>query len=279
MRSSAMYGDQWLSSMTTTKRNFPRSYFMVRTKQHLFDVWATTEMEAFRTLYEMSLYHDFHLLFTEIYRRPRETRLKLPTLLLKKILKKAINHICFEGIDIVSALAGRVLASSGRSKTIHFDRCVFRPAAEEAFVDEMLSKADKNSGCTGLHIGDTLPFSSDQILARLIDGQVLKDLSFFSNHSAYSEQLLISLRNSQTLQSLDFYPENFISFDDFAGFVSSLHSSSLQRLRIHHWNFDRAAFPVEIFRKLFLKEFSMMMFIFLNLVGKVCGRKFQNVKH
>jgi len=79
-----------------------------------------------------------------------------------------VNNVYFRAIDFVSAFAGRVLASSGRCTTICFHECAFQHASEEAFVDGMLSKADKNSGCTGLRLSDPLPFSSDEFLVRLI---------------------------------------------------------------------------------------------------------------
>ncbi len=59
------------------------------------------------------------------------------------------------------------------------------------------------------------------------------------------------------MQSLVLSPSNFISFDDSVRFVRSLHSRSLRSLRIHYWDFDHAAFPVEIFHKLLLTEFEM----------------------
>ncbi len=108
-----------------------------------------------------------------------------------------------------------------------FSQCAFQPPAEEEFVDGMLSKGDINSGCTGLNLSNPLPFNSDQTMAHLIDGQVLKNLSFNPGNSPYSEQNLERLCNSLQLQSLSLFPENFISFDEFARFVSSLHCSSL----------------------------------------------------
>jgi len=182
--------------MATGKRNFPRCYFMVNTKSRMFHLWATTEAEAFRTLYEMASYTDFPSSFEGLKYHIEETKIKLPTMVLKKILEKSMDEVNFDGIDFVSACTGRVLASSGHSKAISFYGCSFQPPAEEAFVEGMLSKADKNSGCIGLHFNETLPFSSDQILVRLIDGQALKDLSFFPDDSPYSTQVLDSLRNS-----------------------------------------------------------------------------------
>jgi len=64
------------------------------------------------------------------------------------------------------------------------------------------------------------------------------------------------------MQSLVLSHSNFKSFDDFACFVSSLHSCSLQSLRIHYWDFNHAAFPVEIFHKLLLMEFHMSVVYF-----------------
>jgi len=137
--SHGYYNDEWLSTVTAAKRNFPRFYFMVRTIPHMFWIWATTEMEAFRTLYEMASYSDFASSFQGLtYNRGATNNIKLPTLLLKKLLSQATNHVWFEKIDFVSSYAGRVLASSGRSKIISFDRCAFQPPAEEAFVHGML---------------------------------------------------------------------------------------------------------------------------------------------
>jgi len=252
------YSSQWLRSVTTAKRNFPQFYFEVSTDTDHFDVWATTETEAFRTLYEMTLYCDFSSTFKQIERDPFNMNIKLPTLLLKNILEKAINDIGFHGVDFASEFTGRVLAQSGHGTTIVICLCVFQPPAEEAFVKGMLSKADKNSGLTGLRIILTSPFSSDQVLVRIMDGQVLNTFSFSPHmNSPFSEQVLNSLRNNLQLQSLDLCARNFESFNDFAAFVSSLHSSSLRNLKIHDWDFRRAAFPVEIFHKLLLTKFQM----------------------
>jgi len=247
------YDDEWLSSVTTAKRNFPQCYLQISTNQHSFDVWATTEMEAFRTLYEMSLYDDFPSCFKGLEYLPDDTTITLPTTLLKMILQEAVNHVVFHRIDFVSEYAGRVLASTGRSKTITFHECAFQPPAEEAFVDGMLSKADKNSGWTGLHLIRPLPFSSDEVLVRLIQGEVLADFKF--ELYGFSERLQDSLRDSLQLQTLALELLNFMSsFDHFAGFVRSLHSRSLRSLKFYYWDFRRAAFPVEIFHKLLLTE-------------------------
>jgi len=250
------YDDEWLSSVTTAKRNFPQCYLQISTNQHSFDVWATTEMEAFRTLYEMSLYDDFPSCFKGLEYLPDDTTITLPTTLLKMILEKAENNVYFNCIDFVSACAGRVLASTGRSKTISLCLCAFQPPAEESFVDGMLSKVDKNSGWTGIQLDDTLPFSSEEVLVRLIQGEVLNDFRFSGYR--FSDRLQDSLRDSLMLQSLFLTPQNFISFEDFAGFVISLHSRSLRSLKIFAWDFGRAAFPVEIVHKLLLKEFYIL---------------------
>jgi len=73
---------------------------------------------------------------------------------------------------------------------------------------------------------------------------------------AFSEQVQDCLRNS-LLQSLVLRPQNFISFDHFAAFVGSLHSSSLRKLKVYDWHFYEAAFPVQIFSKFLLMEFYM----------------------
>jgi len=50
----------WLNKVTGAKINFPDCYLRIRMTSHrVFYIWATTEMEAFRTLYEMTLYSDF----------------------------------------------------------------------------------------------------------------------------------------------------------------------------------------------------------------------------
>ncbi len=99
----------WLSEMTEEKRNFPRCKFLVSTTRHFFHIWATTDMEAFRTLYEMSLYSDFPLRFEGLSYLHGDTTITLPTMLLKMILEKAENNVNFSCIDFVSACAGRVL--------------------------------------------------------------------------------------------------------------------------------------------------------------------------
>jgi len=253
------YCDDWLSSMTEAKRSFPERCFIVKANSHRFLIWATTKMEAFRTLYEMTLYADFPSSFQGlVYLSEDDTTIKLPTMLLKSILEKPVNHVDFNWIKFVSEYAGRVLASTGCSKTISFSNCAFWPPAREAFVNGMLSKADKNSGCTGLHLYKTL-FSSDEALVRLIEGHMLYDFSvFFDRSSHFSKRLQDSLRDSLKLQSLFLSPRNFLSFDDFSRFVSSLHSSSLRRLTIHRWDFRRTALPVQIFSKLLLTEFHML---------------------
>jgi len=178
-------------------------------------------------------------------------------MVLKKILEKTVNNFIFGFFYFVSACAGRVLASCGRSELMSFHRCVFQPPAEEAFVDGMLSRAEEKSTWTELCLVHTLPFSSDEVLVRLIDGQVLNSFSLASSDSPYSEKVLDSVHNSVKLQTLVLYPQNFISFDDYAGFLKSLHSSSLGKMIINGWDFRRAAFPVEIFHNLSLLELSM----------------------
>jgi len=272
------YNEEWLGSVTTAKRNFPRYYFSVVTKPHSFDVWATTEMDAFRTLYEMFLYRDFSSSYEEIYRCILETKLKLPTMLLKTIMEKAIKDIGFHGIDFVSEFAGQVLAQSGHGTTILISRCVFQPPAEAAFVKGMLSKADKNTGLTGLRLFGNSPFSSDQVLVRIMDGQVLKTFSFHPYIKPFSKQVLNSLRNNLQLQSLELCSKNFKSFNDFAAFVSSLHSSSLRKLTIFNWDFRRAAFPVEIFHKLLLMEFHVKAVDFTKAGWKSCRQDIPKCK-
>jgi len=67
-------------------------------------------MEAFCTLYEMTLYDDFASSFATILSYDEESNIKLPTMLLKAILQKASNSHCFGHFDFHSALAGKVLA-------------------------------------------------------------------------------------------------------------------------------------------------------------------------
>jgi len=115
-------------------------------------------MEAFRTLYEMTLYDDFASSFATILSYDEESNIKLPTMLLKAILQKASNSHCFGHFDFHSALAGKVLAQHVHSSmSITFHRCAFQPPAKEAFVNGILSKTDNNSALTGLCFVSTLP--------------------------------------------------------------------------------------------------------------------------
>ncbi len=82
------YDCEWIREVTTAKRNFPQCYFIVRTKTLMFHIYATTEIEAFRTLYEMALYRDFPSSFEGLAYYPAETNIKLPTMVLKKNLGK-----------------------------------------------------------------------------------------------------------------------------------------------------------------------------------------------
>ncbi len=219
-------------------------------------------MEAFRTLYEMTSYSDFTPSFKEIVYHDA-AHIKLPTLLLKEVLKKAVNPLDFENIHFQSAFAGRVLAQSGQSTKLTLVGCAFEPAAEEAFVDGMLSKTDSNSGLTALRFLDQSPFRSEQNLARLMMSEYgPTEFSYLFPDSRYSDEMLISLRNSPGLQSLALCSENFDDdFDKYGGFLSSLNSTtstSLRILTIHGWNFRlNVDFPMEIFQNLSLTHFSL----------------------
>jgi len=219
-------------------------------------------MEAFRTLYEMTLYDDFASSFATILSCDEESKIKLPTMLLKDILQKASNPRCFGGIDFHSALAGKVLAQHVHSNTsITFHRCAFQPPAEEAFVNGILSKTDQNSALTGLCFASTLPFRSDESLVRLMmNGNGPIGLSYLFPDSAFSEEVLDCLCNSPGLQSLELWGENFTSNGAYASFINSLKSTSLLRsLTIGGWHFRQhdVAFPVEIFQNLSLTHFTL----------------------
>jgi len=256
------YDADWLTSVTSDKRNFPQLYFGVTTtpRESMFGIWATTEIEAFCTLYEMTFYSDFPLSFREIWhnlwQNDSDGSIKLPTMLLKAVLEKAKNCVSFINIEFLSACAGRVLALSGHDLSIHFEQCDIHLPAEEAFVEAMLSKTNKNSGLTNLYF-HTLPFSSDEIVARLINGHVLKTFSYMPDCEPCTEEVLDSLRNDPGLLSLEVFAENCTSHDHYATFVRSLQSSTLQRLTIIGWDFRLLDFPMEIIDKLSLMHFSM----------------------
>jgi len=252
------YETQWLSSVTGDKKNFPQCYFLVITTSKLLNIWATTESEAFRTLYEMTLYHDFAASFKGIHHTDN-TSIKLPTMLLKEMIEKATNPLGFKRIHFQSSFASRVLAQSDQSTSVTLDGCAFGPPAEEAFVDGILSKTDRNSGLTGLLFVNTFPFSSEHCLIRLMmSGNGPTAFSYLFPDAPYSEEVLDSLRNSQRLQSLELCRENFTSNDAYASFVRSLNSTSLRSLTIQDWDMRENAFPVEIFEKLALTHFTLL---------------------
>jgi len=144
-------------------------------------------MEAFHTLYEMTMYNDFASSLKAICHHNDDddkdndddnndydddnSYLKIPTILLKDILKKAINSLQFKYIHFQSAFAGRALAQSGQSTSITLKQCAFEPAAEVGFVDGMLSKTDKNLGLTKICFMNTMPFHSNQNLAHLLTSE------------------------------------------------------------------------------------------------------------
>jgi len=197
------YAIDWLKRATRDKRNFPRSYFCVGTTKQLLFIWATSEMEAFRTLYEMTMYSDFASSFEKLWPLDDETTIKLPTLLLKEVLKNNVNPLEFDNLHLQSAFAGRVLAQSGQITKLTLAECAFEPAAEEAFVEGILSRTDKSNGLRKLHFLDCLPFRSDQNLVRLLMSEYgPMEFSYLFPDSRYSEEMLISLRNSPGLQSL-----------------------------------------------------------------------------
>jgi len=255
------YDHRWLTEVTTDKQNFPQFYFGVKvtSTRNEYYIWATMEIEAFRTLYEMTMYRDFHLLFDEIWHNPErhnsEMSIKLPTLLLKRLLEKTRNRVTFGNIVFLSASAGRVLALSGQNSSIFLEQCVLQPPAEEAFLDAMLSKTDKNIGLSHLYI-HTFPFNSGEVMGRLIRGSALKSFSYLPDGDPYPEEMLNSLCNSGLL-SLELFSVNFTSHDAYGAFLRSLHSSSLEQLTINEWDFRRLAFPVEIVEKLSLVHLSM----------------------
>jgi len=72
------YDSQWLNSVTRDKRNFPKCYFRVSTTKQLLYIWATNEMEAFCTLYEMTMYSDFASSFETLWHLDDENHMKLP---------------------------------------------------------------------------------------------------------------------------------------------------------------------------------------------------------
>jgi len=217
-------------------------------------------MEAICTLYEMTLYSDFGSLLEKILHHHCSIKIKLPTMLLNEIMKKATNPLEFKDIHFQSALDGQLLAQSGRqSASITLDGCVFGSAAEEAFVDEVLSKTDRNCGLTGICLRETSPFCSEQSMIRLISGQNgLTAFSFLYPDTHYSEEMLdCLLDNSPGLQSLELCDDNFVD-DEYSFFMSSLHSSSLRSLTIHGWNFREIDFPMEVFQNLALTHFSIL---------------------
>jgi len=262
------YADDWLSRATRAKKNFPRCYFHVRTSSFgAFHIWATSEMEACRTLYEMALYSDFAPSLQGILYHDDESHIKLPPLLLKEFLEKAMNPLEFWNIHFQSEYSGRVLAQSGQSTNVTLAECAFEPAAEEAFVDGMLSKTDPNSGLTKLYFRDHLPFRSDQNLARLLMSEYGPiEFSYLCPDSRYSEEVLDSLRNSPGLQSLTLCSENFDDdYEDYGDFLSSLNSTtstSLRILTIHDWNCRNVDFPMEIFQNLSLTQLSLKFPVF-----------------
>jgi len=254
------YGMHWLSSATRTKQNFPQSYLRVSTTDRLLYIFATSEMEAFRTLYEMTLYSDFGTSFERILHDDEDTDMALPTMLLKEIIEKATNPLYFSRIHFPSALTGKLLAHCGHKQntSITFAECAFAPAAEKAFVEEILLRTDKNSGVTRLFFDRTLPFSSDESSVRLLmseNGPIA--FSYLWSGTAYSEEVLDCLRNSPRLQSLELFENNFTSNDAYASFLRSLNSTSLQSLTVQNWDMREIAFPVEIFDKLALTHFSI----------------------
>jgi len=252
------YDMRLLSSGTRMKRNFPGYHFCVCTASRSLDIFATTENEAFRTLHEMTMYSDFASWFRGISHHDDDTNIKLPTMVLKECLEKARNPLFFSGNDFTSAFAGRVLAQSGHRMSITFYRCAFVPVAEEAFVDAMLSKSDKNCGLTGLCFDTSLPLRSDQSLVRVMMSEYgPTTFLYLSPDAPFSEEVLDCLRNSPRLQSLTVCDKNFASNDAYANFVRSLNSTVLRSLTIQDYDIRHVAFPVEIFEKLALKHFSM----------------------
>jgi len=251
-----------ISAATRTKQNFPRWYFNVCTASQRFFIFASTEVEAFRTLYEMTLYSDFASSFKALVHHDEDTTIKLPTMLLKGILEKATKPLLIGGINFQSAMSGKLLAQPAHTKCIHFAKCEFASPAEEAFMDAMLSKMDKSSGLTELHFQHKLPSNSDQKLVHLMMSE--NGPTAFSycpknllESLPYSKEVLNCLHNNPRLQSLGLCPKNFTSMDDYASFVSSLNSTSLRSLTIENWDFRKVAFPVEVFQNLSLMHFNL----------------------
>jgi len=148
-----------------------------------------------------------------------------------------MNPLEFEDIHFRSTFAGRVLAQSGQNMSITLNRCAFESAAEEPFVDGMLSKMDKNLGLIKICFMHKMPFHSEQNLVCLMMSEYGPiDFSHHSPHSPFLEEVLGCLHNSPGLQSLELNSENFAGYDDFARFMRSLKSTSLRQLTIRRWN-------------------------------------------
>jgi len=209
----------------------------------------------------MTLYNsDSAPLFEGILYHDDDVNISLPTIQLKEILKKSMNPLEFKNIQFQSPWAGRVLAQMGQNTSILLMACKFEMAAEVAFVEEMLSKMDKNVGLSKLCFLSNLPLLMSKY------GPIV--FSYFSPNAPYSKVVLDGLCNSPGLQSLALCSKNFAdgaAADDensYAGFLRSLNStnrssSSLRILILQGWNFRKVAFPVEIFQNLSLTQFSL----------------------
>jgi len=191
-------------------------------------------------------------------------------MLLKEIIEKATNPLFFSRIHFPSALSGKLLAHCGHkhNTSITFVECAFAPATEKAFVAKILLR-------TNIFFDRTVSFSSDEsMVCSLMSENGPIAFSYLWSDTAYLEEVLDCLHNSHRLKFLELCENNFTSNDAYASFLRSLNLTSLQSLTVQNWDKHEIAFPVEIFDKLALTNFSYMMFVSMQLVGEVSCRRF-----
>jgi len=148
-------------------------------------------------------------------------------------LEDAQAEIEFYDVHFTGACQGHAFSTFGRDTMVLFDCCKFVDDAADAFLQGMIAKSDRNVGLIGMAIRGSMPFSED-ILITLFCTNLLQTYKLHECVDYHSAKALCAMQKSQ-LRSLTLNSGGFFTWDNFARFLHSLHSSTVERLALGYY--------------------------------------------
>ncbi len=150
---------------------------------------------------------------------------------LERVLDDAQAEIEFDRVCFEGACQGHAFSIFGHDTMVMFNACEFLSDAADAFRQGMITKSDRNVGLTGMAIDGWVPFP-ENILITLFRRNLLQTYKLRCVCKDYHSAKGLSAMQKSQLRSLSLHGIGFSTYDYFARFLHSFHSSTLERLAL-----------------------------------------------